>query len=195
MYIKMKEDLDMSDYYDFHSEEHYEESRMSGCPVLPEGIAPTPDPENRNFRHKKNRKNSLGKRIASLTLSAVLFGAIAAGTFQSINYFSDGAVNAKSSSENQEAASAGTSGTDTGLLKNTSASGEGTSNKGSLDVTDIAKEAMPSIVAITKQIGTGSGELFSASMGTEEDILVSRRRRRRRAAVPVLSLGKMNQSF
>ena len=41
MYIKMKEDLDMSDYYDFHSEEHYEESRMSGCPVLPEGIAPT----------------------------------------------------------------------------------------------------------------------------------------------------------
>lgn len=151
MYIKMKEDLDMSDYYDFHSGEHYEESRMSGCPVLPEGIAPTPDPENRNFRHKKNRKNSLGKRIASLTLSAVLFGAIAAGTFQSINYFSDGAVNAKSSSENQEAASAGTSGTDTGLLKNTSASGEGTSNKGSLDVTDIAKEAMPSIVAITSR--------------------------------------------
>lgn len=151
MYIKMKEDLDMSDYYDFHSEEHYEESRMSGCPVLPEGIAPTPDPENRNFRHKKNRKNSLGKRIASLTLSAVLFGAIAAGTFQSINYFSDGAVNAKSSEENQAAASDGTSGIDTGLMKNTSASGEGTSNKGSLDVSDIATEAMPSIVAITSK--------------------------------------------
>ena len=57
----------------------------------------------------------------------------------------------KSSEENQAAASDGTSGIDTGLMKNTSASGEGTSNKGSLDVSDIATEAMPSIVAITSK--------------------------------------------
>ena len=96
--------------------------------------------------NKKNPKNSkkLAKKIGAITLSAVLFGSVAAGSFQAVNYFSPFSKTTNSSGSTTSNNSSSTS-----LLKTTAVSGS--SNTGSLDVSDITTSAMPSIVAITNK--------------------------------------------
>ena len=96
--------------------------------------------------NKKNPKNSkkLAKKIGAITLSAVLFGSVAAGSFQAVNYFSPVSKTTNSSSQTSKSNSSSAS-----LLKTTTTSDS--SNKGSLDVSDITTSAMPSIVAITNK--------------------------------------------
>lgn len=134
----------MSNYYDFNSDNN---SELSHYPIFSEGPASSPNPDKKPSKRNRNKKKTLAKRIGSLTLSAVLFGSVAAGSFQAINH-----IYAANSPAAAASASAGsTSDTKAGLLKTTAVSGGSGSNTGSLDVSDIAAAAMPSIVSITNK--------------------------------------------
>ena len=130
----------MLNNYDFnHTENNNEMENETNAyqPLTPSG--------NHND-NKKNPKNSkkLAKKIGAITLSAVLFGSVAAGSFQAVNYFSPFSKTTNSSGSTTSNNSSSTS-----LLKTTAVSGS--SNTGSLDVSDITTSAMPSIVAITNK--------------------------------------------
>lgn len=130
----------MLNNYDFNhtkNNNEMENERNTYQPLTPSG--------NHND-NKKNPKNSkkLAKKIGAITLSAVLFGSVAAGSFQAVNYFSPFSKTTNSSGSTTSNNSSSTS-----LLKTTAVSGS--SNTGSLDVSDITTSAMPSIVAITNK--------------------------------------------
>lgn len=103
-----------------------------------------PAPKKKSFR-KKRRRNT-AKRIGALTLSAVLFGSVAAGSFQAVNRIYGETQNTSTTVSPDTAAG---SSSNTGLLKTTAVTGG--SSTGSLDVSDIAAAAMPSIVSITNK--------------------------------------------
>ena len=130
----------MLNNYDFnHTENNNEmENETNAYQPLP--------PSGNHNDNKKNPKNSkkLAKKIGAITLSAVLFGSVAAGSFQAVNYFSPFSKTTGSSGSTTSNNSSSTS-----LLKTTAVSGS--SNTGSLDVSDITTSAMPSIVAITNK--------------------------------------------
>ncbi len=134
----------MSNYYDFNSDNN---SELSHYPIFSEGPASSPNPDKKPSKRNRNKKKTLAKRIGSLTLSAVLFGSVAAGSFQAVNHIY--AANSPAAAANTSAGS--TSDTKAGLLKTTAVSSGSGSNTGSLDVSDIAAAAMPSIVSITNK--------------------------------------------
>ncbi len=130
----------MLNNYDFnHTENNNEMENETNTyqPLTPSGS------HNNNKKNPKNSKK-LAKKIGAITLSAVLFGSVAAGSFQAVNYFSPVSKTTNSSSQTSKSNSSSTS-----LLKTTTTSDS--SNKGSLDVSDITTSAMPSIVAITNK--------------------------------------------
>ena len=130
----------MLNNYDFNHTENNNEMENETNTYQPL----TPSASHNN--NKKNPKNSkkLAKKIGAITLSAVLFGSVAAGSFQAVNYFSPVSKTTGSSGSTTSNNSSSTS-----LLKTTAVSGS--SNTGSLDVSDITTSAMPSIVAITNK--------------------------------------------
>ena len=130
----------MLNNYDFnHTENNNEMENETNTyqPLTPSGS------HNNNKKNPKNTKK-LAKKIGAITLSAVLFGSVAAGSFQAVNYFSPFSKTTGSSGSTASNNSSSTS-----LLKTTAVSGS--SNTGSLDVSDITTSAMPSIVAITNK--------------------------------------------
>ena len=130
----------MLNNYDFnHTENNNEMENETNTyqPLTPSGS------HNNNKKNPKNSKK-LAKKIGAITLSAVLFGSVAAGSFQAVNYFSPVSKTTGSSGSTTSNNSSSTS-----LLKTTAVSGS--SNTGSLDVSDITTSAMPSIVAITNK--------------------------------------------
>lgn len=130
----------MLNNYDFnHTENNNEMENETNTyqPLTPSGS------HNNNKKNPKNSKK-LAKKIGAITLSAVLFGSVAAGSFQAVNYFSPVSKTTNSSSQTSKSNSSSSS-----LLKTTTTSDS--SNKGSLDVSDITTSAMPSIVAITNK--------------------------------------------
>ena len=130
----------MLNNYDFnHTENNNEMENETNTyqPLTPSGS------HNNNKKNPKNSKK-LAKKIGAITLSAVLFGSVAAGSFQAVNYFSPFSKTTGSSGSTASNNSSSTS-----LLKTTTVSGS--SNTGSLDVSDITTSAMPSIVAITNK--------------------------------------------
>lgn len=130
----------MLNNYDFnHTENNNEMENETNTyqPLTPSGG------HNNNKKNPKNSKK-LAKKIGAITLSAVLFGSVAAGSFQAVNYFSPVSKTTNSSSQTSKSNSSSAS-----LLKTTTTSDS--SNKGSLDVSDITTSAMPSIVAITNK--------------------------------------------
>ena len=130
----------MLNNYDFNHTEDNNKMENESNPYQPL----TPSGSHNN--NKKNPKNSkkLAKKIGAITLSAVLFGSVAAGSFQAVNYFSPVSKTTNSSSQTSKSNSSSAS-----LLKTTTTSNS--SNKGSLDVSDITTSAMPSIVSITNK--------------------------------------------
>lgn len=130
----------MLNNYDFNHTENNNEMENETNAYQPL----TPSDNHKN--NKKNNKTSkkLAKKIGAITLSAVLFGSVAAGSFQAVNYFSPFSKTTNSSGSTTSNNSSSTS-----LLKTTAVSGS--SNTGSLDVSDITTSAMPSIVAITNK--------------------------------------------
>ena len=94
----------------------------------------------------KNRNEELKRKLkkaASISLCAVLAGGLAAGTYTGVNYLTGYEQSVQAASKEQVT-----------LLKSDkesddSDSKEETTAKGSLDVSDIVEETMPSIVSIT----------------------------------------------
>ena len=106
-------------------------------------------PEQNSFSGKKpsskNKKAAkLAKKIGAIALSAVLFGGVAGGTFQAVNYFAGNSTTAASTATTQKTTS------NSSLLK-AAATSSGSSSTGTLDVSTIAQNAMPSIVSITNK--------------------------------------------
>lgn len=130
----------MLNNYDFNHTENNNEMENETNTYQP--LTPS-DSHNNNKKNPKNSKK-LAKKIGAITLSAVLFGSVAAGSFQAVNYFSPFSKTTGSSGSTASNNSSSTS-----LLKTTAVSGS--SNTGSLDVSDITTSAMPSIVAITNK--------------------------------------------
>ena len=109
------------------------------------------------------------KKIGAVALSAVLFGGVAGGVFTGVTYATGATAKAQSTqtdSSKQET-------TKTTLQTTTSSGSTGSSASGqsSLDVSSIAKNAMPSIVAITNksvQEVQDYFSMFSRGSGTQE---------------------------
>ena len=87
----------------------------------------------------RRRKQGVLWRLASLTLSAALFGSVAAGAFYGVNTLLPQGDSSSAST------SAGTS----GAVLTTPASTSYSSTRYGMDVSDIAAAALPSVVAIT----------------------------------------------
>lgn len=108
------------------------------------------------------------KKIGAVALSAVLFGGVAGGVFTGVTYATGATAKAQSTqtdSSKQET-------TKTILQTTTSSGSTGSSASAqSLDVSSIAKNAMPSIVAITNksvQEVQDYFSMFSRGSGTQE---------------------------
>lgn len=118
---------------------------------------------------KRNRNGAKwAKKIGAVALSAVLFGGVAGGVFTGVTYATGATAKAQSTqtdSSKQET-------TKTTLQTTTSSGSTGSSASGqSLDVSSIAKNAMPSIVAITNksvQEVQDYFSMFSRGSGTQE---------------------------
>jgi serine protease Do len=155
----------MEDYgrYEFNQNEN-SQNEMNQEPL---DFQPAPAP------HKRPKKDNsrLAKKIGAIALSAVLFGGIAGGAFAGVAYAS-GAVGGRTETESTANASADASNQNkTAKLQTTSAVSDGTANTSSLNVSDVAKGAMPSIVAITSksvQEVESYFDMFGRSGGSQE---------------------------
>lgn len=109
--------------------------------------APAPKVE----KQRSGRTGRVVKKIGAIALSAVLFGSVAAGTFQAMNYaagYTSYTVSAKDGTLSKTSPSGGQE------LQNelqTTALSAMETERGSLDVSDIAESVMPSIVSITNK--------------------------------------------
>ena len=121
----------MSDMYNFDNNNYNNENHDGfNHYEFDENNSNTPNHKKPNAKMVK-----FAKKVGAIALSAVLFGGVAAGSYQG--------VNALFGTSTQTEAQATTS-TKSSLLKTTSS----TTSKGTMDVTDIVKSAMPSVVAI-----------------------------------------------
>ena len=124
----------MSDMYNFDNNNYNNENHDGfNHYEFDENNSNTPNHKKPNAKMVK-----FAKKVGAIALSAVLFGGVAAGSYQG--------VNALFGTSTQTEAQATTS-TKSSLLKTTSS----TTSKGTMDVTDIVKSAMPSIVSITSK--------------------------------------------
>lgn len=132
----------MFEYQNEHYENRNQMYNYNGMPengpAEPHKPSASPNP---GYTGKKAR---ILKKAGAITLSAILFGGVAAGSFQAVNYLTGYQTPAAESA----AASAGTN--TASLLRTASLPGTA-DGKGSLDVSDIAQAVMPSIVSITNK--------------------------------------------
>lgn len=124
-------------------------------------------PQEPKKQPKKKNQAKWVKKVGAIALSAVLFGGVAGGVFTGVVY-ATGAT-AKVETQQQETTEKQTKTTLQTTATTTTASDS--SSTGSLDVRGIAKNAMPSIVAITNksvQEVQSYFSMFSRSGGTQE---------------------------
>ncbi|MDD5805568.1 MAG: serine protease HtrA, partial [Clostridia bacterium] len=98
----------------------------------------------------KNRNEELKRKLkkaASISLCAVLAGGLAAGTYTGVNYLSGYEQSVQAAGKDQVELLKSEKKSDDSESKDDSK--DSSSSKGSLDVSDIVEEAMPSIVSIT----------------------------------------------
>lgn len=128
--------------FEYQNELYENRDQMYHYSEMPENGPTTPRKPAGPGRPRKGTR--LLKKIGAITLSAALFGGVAAGSFQAVNYitgYDTAAQDADASSAQSPSAS---------LMKTASLSGTSDA-KGSLDVSDIAEAVMPSIVSITNK--------------------------------------------
>lgn len=129
-----------------YQNEHYENKNQmyhyngmpENGPANPHKPSASPNPGH------TGKKARFLKKAGAITLSAILFGGVAAGSFQTVNY-----LTGYQTPTAESAAVSGGTGT-AGLLQTASLPGTA-DGKGSLDVSDIAQAVMPSIVSITNK--------------------------------------------
>ena len=133
----------MSEYYGNNYENNFE--KRNGSEFETEyRLAGEMPVRQKNGRHPR-RAGRILKKAAVLTLSGILFGGVAAGTFQAVNY-------ASGYTSRTQMSDGGGSGTGSaGHLNTVPVSYGGSAAAGSLDVSSIAENVMPSIVSITNK--------------------------------------------
>ena len=135
---------------------------MDEMNILPDGTQETNIPELSRQKPAQQKKGGFAKKICALTLSAVLFGTVSAGTFYGVDQLLQG-----------DNTSGGTS---AGRAVTTVASTSRSGTRSGMDVSDIAAEALPSVVAITNisvqevqsyfnRFGPNGGETTSCGSG------------------------------
>ncbi len=129
-----------------YQNEHYENrNQMYNYNGMPEnGPAEPHKPSASPNPGHTGKKARILKKAGAITLSAILFGGVAAGSFQAVNYL----TGYQTPTAESAAASAGTN---TASLLQTASLPSTADGKGSLDVYDIAQAVMPSIVSITNK--------------------------------------------
>lgn len=129
-----------------YQNEHYENrNQMYNYNGMPEnGPAEPHKPSASPNPGHSGKKARILKKAGAITLSAILFGGVAAGSFQAVNYL----TGYQTPTAESAAASAGNN--TASLLQTASLPGTA-DGKGSLDVSDIAQAVMPSIVSITNK--------------------------------------------
>ena len=108
---------------------------MNEMNTLPDGTQETNIPESSRQKPVQHKKGRFAKKTCALTLSAVLLGTVSAGTFYGVDQLLQG-----------DNTSGGTS---AGSAVTTVASTSRSGTRSGMDVSDIAAEALPSVVAIT----------------------------------------------
>lgn len=121
---------------------------------------------NTNYNKKKNKtdKKGIGKRIAAIALSAVLFGVIAGGTMYGVNYAAN-KINPVNNNSNVEIP----------IVSSSVSSTSGTVNDESsaynvkMDVAAVANAAMPAMVALqgTTTVSGSSSTIFGYGQSYE----------------------------
>ena len=110
---------------------------------------------NKQQNNGGNKKNSgIGKRIAAVALSAVLFGAVAGGTMYGVNYAAN-KINPIQSNSNVEIPTVST-----GMSSTTAEYDSGSSAVSTMNVTDVAKAALPAMVQLTGTTTVTSSSYF-----------------------------------
>lgn len=129
-----------------YQNEHYENrNQMYNYNGMPEnGPAEPHKPSASPNPGHTGKKARILKKAGAITLSAILFGGVAAGSFQAVNYL----TGYQTPTAESAAASAGNN---TASLLQTASLPSTADGKGSLDVSDIAQAVMPSIVSITNK--------------------------------------------
>ena len=112
-----------------------------------------------NGDEKKN--SGIGKRIAAVALSAVLFGAVAGGTMYGVNYAAN-KINPIQSNSNAEIPTVST-----GMSSTVSDYDEGSSVSSVMNVKDVAKAALPAMVQLTGTTTVTSSSYFGYGQSYE----------------------------
>lgn len=112
---------------------------MDEMNTLPDGTQKTNIPEQSRPQTAQQKKVGIAKRICALTLSALLFGTVSAGTFYGVSRLLPQDISGTSSSNTASSES----------VLTTVASISRSSTRYGMDVSDIAAEVLPSVVAIT----------------------------------------------
>lgn len=117
---------------------------------------------NRQQNNGGNKKNSgIGKRIAAVALSAVLFGAVAGGTMYGVNYAAN-KINPIQSNSNVEIPTVST-----GMSSTTAEYDSGSSAVSTMNVKDVAKAALPAMVQLTGTTTVTSSSYFGYGQSYE----------------------------
>ena len=142
----------MSEYYNNYSQNPYMGNQNMGSEN--NGLH-TPEPSAPKRRKSSGRAARTAKKIGAITLSAVLFGGVAAGTFQGVNYLTG--YTAAQTEESAQSASAGSGSAGSPAQNGSASAGSQTlqtataSDSGEMSVADVADNVMPSIVSITNR--------------------------------------------
>ena len=112
---------------------------MNEMNTLPDGTQETNIPESSRQKPVQHKKGRFAKKTCALTLSDVLLGTVSAGTFYGVSRLLPQDASGTSSSDTASSESVLTT------VASTSRSG----TRSGMDVSDIAAEALPSVVAIT----------------------------------------------
>ena len=142
----------MSEYYNNYSQNPYMGNQNMGSEN--NGLH-TPEPSAPKRRKSSGRAARTAKKIGAITLSAVLFGGVAAGTFQGVNYLTG--YTAAQTEESAQSASAGSGSAGSPAQNSSASAGSQTlqtataSDSGEMSVADVADYVMPSIVSITNR--------------------------------------------
>lgn len=133
----------MSEYYGNNYENNFE--KRNGSEFETEYRLAEETPAHQKSGKRPRRAGRVFKKAAAITLSGILFGSVAAGTFQAVNYASG--FNSQTQLSETDGSGTGSA----GHLNTVPVSYGGAGAAGNLDVSSIAENVMPSIVSITNK--------------------------------------------
>ena len=108
-------------------------------------------PARKSKKQHSGRTGRAVKKLGAITLSAVLFGGVAAGTFQTVNHIAGYTSYTTPEAGNTSAAVSLSDSQESQSALRTASAGAAQTARGNLDVSDIAESVMPSIVSITNK--------------------------------------------